>query len=342
MRNPELAPAVLRGRGVAGSLAPDVRSRVGSKIDGCAPSPSAARTSRAWRRTSRKQGRTSRKRAEQLNVTADEYARDFASGKVDPQAQRVYRSRHRVRRRRRDARQPPWAEARQGDPVPSVDWSHREAPAVHTTRLASSPVSWCSKRSERTATSTASSTASGPTGTPSTCRCSSTSSGSGTLARRRRSNKAFSTLGVNPFSTLNQYASPVSTSGHASEHRHWRPRSAASNRLEHDLQPPVGLEERLVTRSVRRSFRSLVSALCDRRAAWHRTRSRSPTNSRRSTRADARATVRPFLCHTIPPTARPERGILGALPRYGLRRIRRASAGPDPQHRPGEAHRRRS
>lgn len=83
MSDPSLAPAVLRSHGVAGSFAPDVRSHVGAGLDFMRAQSARGEDFSRLATFFSKAGRGIKKRAEAANMTIDEYQRAFAAGTVD-------------------------------------------------------------------------------------------------------------------------------------------------------------------------------------------------------------------------------------------------------------------
>lgn len=83
MHEPSLAPAVLRSHGVAGSFAPSVRSHVGAGLDFMRAQSAKGEDFSRLATFFSKAGPTIKRRARELNQTTDEYARAFAAGKID-------------------------------------------------------------------------------------------------------------------------------------------------------------------------------------------------------------------------------------------------------------------
>lgn len=84
MRDPSLAPAILRGHGVAGSMAPSVRSKVGVGMDFMRAQSARGEDFSRLATYFAKAGPTIKKRAKTLEMSADDYQRALARGDLDP------------------------------------------------------------------------------------------------------------------------------------------------------------------------------------------------------------------------------------------------------------------
>jgi hypothetical protein len=319
MRNPELAPAVLRGRGVAGSLAPDVRSRVGSKMDWMRAQSQRGEDFSRLAAFFSKAGPHIEKRAKQLNVTADEYARDFASGKADPQKLNEF-----IDHATKFVGDVAMPDSKLGHKLGKAILFHQWVGHIAKLLLFTLPVSHPRRFMVLQALGAYGNQYRQQHGVwpdwyaeylplfQHTERI-------GNAGKAQTFTKSFSTQGVNPFSTLNQFASPVSTS------------DTLPNIISGVLAPPLQIGLNTV-------FNRPTDSHSAARYALGQTIRQIPGVSVIRPQSGMASDSIPFISEqrkvyssgrkrngkSVPlpydfrPTARPEGGILGALVRYGL------------------------
>jgi hypothetical protein len=211
MRDPSLAPAILRGHGVAGSLAPSARSKVGVGMDFMRAQSARGEDFSRLATYFAKAGPTFKKRASELNMEADEYQRALARGDVDPQRFDAFLDH--VEKFVGDVSKPDGAFGRTAG---KAILFHRWVGHIAKLILYTLPV----KHPRRLAVLLALSNYGDqyrqehgvwPDWYREYLPLFQTVKRVGNSGKPQVFTKSFSTQGVNPFSTLNQYANPVST-----------------------------------------------------------------------------------------------------------------------------------
>jgi hypothetical protein len=317
MRNPDLAPAVLRGRGVAGSLAPNIRSHVGTGMDFMRAQSQRGEDFSRLAAFFSKAGPHIDKRAKQLNMTADEYAKEFAAGHVDPHKLDEFID-HATKFVGDVAMPDSKLGAKLGKAILFHQWVGHIAklllftlPVSHPRRLMLLQALGAYGNQYRQQHGV------WPDWYAEYLPLFQHTERIGKLGRPQTFTKTFSTQGVNPFSSLNQFASPVST------------QDSLANILTGVLAPPlqIGLnsvfnrptDSKSLSRYIAgQTLRQVPGVSVVRPQSGMASDSIPFISEQRKVYSSGRKVNGKSvpLPYDFRPTARPEGGILGALERY--------------------------